>query len=464
MVSLHPTSTGTLSAAVPLTLTSVAVAGTGLSNTDLSQNLNYVWQFSGQVINQANPNITPTTKDFGNVRIGTLQQQALNVTNVAGTPPQASLDAQLSVSGAATSNNLSSINQLLAGSSDTTSFLLGLNTASACAKNGGATIALQSDSAPNGCTSNCIVNLSPQNVTVQGNVFRLATGSATSPVDIGGARVGIGALTGNLSVTNTAAADGFSENLNANITTTTPQITGSGGQITGLTPQQTNSNALNVTLDSSTAGAKSGTATVQFQSNGMGIDGGAPVNNGSQVVTVTGNVYTPAVASVLTTSPINFGIVHVNDPTQTKNVTVQNGATATALNDVLIGSISAGSGPFSGNGKSRRRSWSTSTVIGTPNRPDYRGGGYFLGRRQPRAGEPRRATRRPIAHYLSDIARRAGQPLRRALIPAAGRAGQPDRRRQRLHSRLWQHHPGRPGAGGAARLPQQQSARRPGVY
>jgi PEP-CTERM motif len=56
------------------------------------------------------------------------------------------------------------------------------------------------------------------------------------------------------------------------------------------------------------------------------------------------------VASVLTTSPINFGIVHVNDPTQTKNVTVQNGATATALNDVLIGSISAGSGPFSGSG------------------------------------------------------------------------------------------------------------------
>jgi hypothetical protein len=47
VVSLHPTNTGTVSGAVPLTLTSVAVAGTGLSNTDLSQNLNYVWQFSG---------------------------------------------------------------------------------------------------------------------------------------------------------------------------------------------------------------------------------------------------------------------------------------------------------------------------------------------------------------------------------------------------------------------------------
>jgi hypothetical protein len=68
------------------------------------------------------------------------------------------------------------------------------------------------------------------------------------------------------------------------------------------------------------------------------------------VVTVNGKVYTPAVASVVTPSPIDFGIVHVGDPTQTKSVTVQNAATATALNDVLVGSISAGGTPFSGSG------------------------------------------------------------------------------------------------------------------
>jgi len=67
-------------------------------------------------------------------------------------------------------------------------------------------------------------------------------------------------------------------------------------------------------------------------------------------VTVTGKAYTPAVANVLTASPIDFGIVHVGDPTQTKSVTVQNGATATALNDGLIGNISAGGAPFSGGG------------------------------------------------------------------------------------------------------------------
>jgi hypothetical protein len=266
VVSLTPTNTGTVSSSVPLTLTSVAVAGTGLSNTDLSQTLNYNWQFSGTVVNPANPNITPTTIDFGNVRIGTLQQQALVVTNVAGTPLQASLSAQISAVGPATSNN-GTISLLAPGATNNTSLIAGLDASAAGARSGTATVALQSDSTPNGCTTNCIVNLASQNVTVQGNVFRLATGSAASPADIGAARVGIGTLSGNLSVTNTAANDGSSENLDAAITSHTPQVTGTGGSVTGLAPGQTNSTGLSVTLDNSSAGAKSGTATVQFQSD-----------------------------------------------------------------------------------------------------------------------------------------------------------------------------------------------------
>ena len=107
-------------------------------------------------------------------------------------------------------------------------------------------------------------------------------------------------------------------------------MTGSGGSVTGLAPGQTNSAGLSITLDNSSAGAKTGTATVQFLSDGTGIDGGAPINNGSQVVTVNGKVYTPAVDNVVTPSPIDFGIVHFGDPTQTASVTVQNAATTTA--------------------------------------------------------------------------------------------------------------------------------------
>jgi hypothetical protein len=317
-VTLTPTSAGTIGGTVPINFASNGATTSLLGITPLTaQNLNYLWTFSGTVVNPANPSITPTSIDFGNVRINSLQQQALSVTNIAGTPPQASLDAQISAVGPATSNN-GMISLLAPGATNTTSLVAGLSTVAAGARSGTATVALQSDATPLGGGT---IPLPSQNITVQGNVFGLATGSATSPADIGAARVGIGMLSGNLSVTNTAAV-GFSENLDASISATAPAVTGSSGSVTGLAPGQTNSTGLSVTLDNSSAGAKSGTATVQFQSDGTGIDGGAPVNNGSQVVTVTGNVYTPAVASVVTTSPIDFGIIHVNGPTQTKSVTV----------------------------------------------------------------------------------------------------------------------------------------------
>ena len=101
-----------------------------------------------------------------------------------------------------------------------------------------------------------------QNGIATGAPEKQATPAApATPVDIGAARVGNGSLSGNLSVTNTAANHGFSENLNANISATSGNIINSSGQVIALAPQQTNGNTLNVTFDSSSAGAKSGTAT-----------------------------------------------------------------------------------------------------------------------------------------------------------------------------------------------------------
>jgi hypothetical protein len=349
VVSLHPTNTGTVSGTVPLSLTSVAVTGNGLANTDLSQTLNYAWQLSGQVINQANPSVTPTTKDFGNVRIGTLQQQALSVANIAGTPPQASLDAQLSVNGAATSNNLSAINQLLAGSTDAASFVVGLNTANAGAQNGTAKVALQSDSAPNGCTNNCIVNLAPQNVAVQGNVYRLANPVLNTPSVSLAARVGDPSPSGTVSLTN-SSPDIYTEGLKASLGSPSSAAFMPSGNIANLAAQGTDYNTLKLALNTGTAGNFAGTVGVNFTSTGAGTDNASDFSVGSSNTALSGKVYTPAVANVLTASPINFGIVHVNDPTQTRSVAVQNGAIATALNDVLIGSIGAGGAPFSGSG------------------------------------------------------------------------------------------------------------------
>jgi hypothetical protein len=120
----------------------------------------------------------------------------------------------------------------------------------------------------------------------------------------------------------------------------------------GLAAQGT-STAMSVALNTGTAGSFSGTAGINFTSTGAGTDSAQDMSVGSGSVTLTGNVYTPAVADVITTSPIDFGIVHVGDGggSLAQSVTVQSGASATALNDVLTGAINAtGAAAFSGSG------------------------------------------------------------------------------------------------------------------
>jgi hypothetical protein len=350
VVNLTPAGTGTVSGTVPINFASNGATTSGLGMTTLTgQNLNYTWSFSGTVVNPANPSITPTTINFGNVRIGTTQQQALSVTNIAGTPPQASLDAQISAAGPATSNN-GTISLLAPGTTDNTSLVAGLSTANAGAQNGTATVVLQSDSTPNGCTSNCIVNLPSQTINVQGTVYRLANPVLNTPSVSVAARVGDAAASQAISITN-SSPDTYTEGLKAAFGTASSPFSPSGS-ITNLAAQGT-STAMSVALATGTAGTFSGTAPVNFTSTGVGTDSAPDVSVGSGTVNLTGNVYTPAVATVLTSSPVNFGIAHVGDGggSLARSTGVQNGATTTALNDVLTGTIGAtGAASFSGSG------------------------------------------------------------------------------------------------------------------
>jgi hypothetical protein len=106
---------------------------------------------------------------------------------------------------------------------------------------------------------------------------------------------------------------------------------------------------LQVGLATTTAGSFSGTAALALASTGTGTTNASDYALTGQNVTLSGKVYTPAVASVGTSS-VNFGIVHVGDAVVAKNVAVTNSASVTSLNDVLTGSISTGSSPFSASG------------------------------------------------------------------------------------------------------------------
>jgi len=116
-----------------------------------------------------------------------------------------------------------------------------------------------------------------------------------------------------------------------------------------LGAQSTNSVDLIVGIDTSSAGAKSGSIDFGFESDGAGTSGLGKTALAGDSVVVQGNVYQVAVASVDST-PIDFGIVHVGDVVALQNIAVANTAPVAALNDVLTGGVSSVDGPFTGSG------------------------------------------------------------------------------------------------------------------
>jgi hypothetical protein len=196
---------------------------------------------------------------------------------------------------------------LAQGAGDGSSLVVGFGPGTAGAKSGTATLGLVSTGA--GTSGLADLALASQVVNVSANFFRLATGAATpDPIAFGNVRVG-GAALQSLVVTNTAAADGFSERLNAAFTGSTGSAVGTAGTVS-LLAAGASSGGLSVSLGTATAGAKSGTVTVGYASDGTGTTGVAASANGSQTLSFTGKVYQVA-AGQLNTAPLNFGTVQV---------------------------------------------------------------------------------------------------------------------------------------------------------
>ncbi len=79
--------------------------------------------------------------------------------------------------------------------------------------------------------------------------------------------------------------------------------------ITNLAQGATNSATLQVGVDTSSAGARSGTANLALASNGS-ISGLTDLALPSQTINVSGNVYQVAAGQIVT-APLNFGTVQV---------------------------------------------------------------------------------------------------------------------------------------------------------
>ncbi len=176
-----------------------------------------------------------------------------------------------------------------------------------------------------------------QSETPLGGVYREASPAVTVPLAFVTRVGGTEALS--IGIANTAAADGYSEQLLAN-------VTGASGPLT-VAPATTGdinagaSATLGVTVNTGTAGTLAGQVTLDLVSDGTNVDNLGTVDLGTQTVAVTGKIYREAAASIGTLAPI---VIHAG---QTANASLVLGNTAAAdgYSEDLIGtavSTSAG--------------------------------------------------------------------------------------------------------------------------
>ena len=273
--------------------------------------------------------ITPNPVNFGNFRVGApgAGPQNLSISNLAtvGEGLNASI-ATASAGFAATGSFIS----LAPTTTNNSSLQVSFNdTATAGAKSGTATVTLVSDGTFNGGTTTALPS---QTVTMNAAVYNQAVGVTTPGlITITNQRMG-GSLSQVLTVANTAAVGSFSEDLRASFGSNTGAASNNGGSISALLAGANNASAMSVGVDTSTAGARAGSVTLNYQttgtvnsvSNGLGLSSA----NAPQVINVSGNVY-QAASGALQTGALNFGTVQVGQ-TINQNLVVRNTATGAA--------------------------------------------------------------------------------------------------------------------------------------
>ena len=199
-----------------------------------------------------------------------------NITNAGA----AGLDASFSLVGAATGTG--AITQLTPGATDDTSLSVGLDTSKGGVVNGIASVEFTSDTG-GGNT----LFLGSVDMDVSGSVYRIGTASIPAII----AHVG-DPTSRTLAITNSDPADGFSENLEASRVSTTGNVTASGGPTGEIAPQAT-SNAISVGYSTASVGSV-GAVTLDFTTDGTGIDGFGTEDLGDQTYSVVVNNYAQA--------------------------------------------------------------------------------------------------------------------------------------------------------------------------
>lgn len=314
---------------------------------------------AGAVFRLATPSLTGSPLNFGNHHVGETVNGSFTLRNLDPNDGfSENLDA-LVTNPSGVNLITGAISGLVAGAS---SSLLSahLDTSSAGHKTGSATLTLTSDgSGTSGLTNTALVSVG---LSALGDVFRLAAPLVTSnPINFGNHHVGE-SVSAAVSVQNSSTADGFSEKLDASLTNVVgPNVFAGSASLLGAGATST---GIGASLDTSSAGNKAGSATLNLVSDGTGTSGLSNTTLSSVSLSATGTVFRLA-APIVTGASIDFGNHHVGDNV-TNSVSLQNGATADGFSEKLDAFLSNVVGPnlFSGSA-SLIAAGASSTNVGT---------------------------------------------------------------------------------------------------
>ncbi len=290
------------------------------------------------------PALNTYTMNFGNVHVNSSATLTYNLTNPGNSGPIIRGAIQTTVNGGNITDSRLSGNGVLPGSGS-----LGLRQTTS------ANDVTFTPGGQDGALAGQVIhiegnfdNIHQANINITGTVWNLAAPSVSPTIiNLGDVHVG-GSVTQNIAVGNTAPNDGFSEQLDGQLGTGSGNLSTNGGTFSGLSAGSslTPANALNVTLDTSAAGLRGGSATLALQSDGTGTSGLGITTLTPQTISMTATAFRLAnpVVNSPTGTTINLGVIHVGD-VGTQNISLTN----KVPNDGFSENLNAGVGSLTGS-------------------------------------------------------------------------------------------------------------------
>ncbi|MFQ3664953.1 MAG: choice-of-anchor D domain-containing protein [Sphingomonadaceae bacterium] len=338
VVTLDTSSAGARNGTVQVLLASNGASTSGLGLFGLGDVVfEATANIEGSVFRLAQADVAPLVVDFGNRRVGDAAPASVALT-ITNTAIDDGFSERLDASVGATTGRATGAGSisLLAPETSSNAVAVGIDTSSAGA-NGTVQILLASNC--EGTSGGGISPLAPQTVVLGGGVYRLAEADVAPTMTVIVARVGDAAGT-TITITNTALADGYSEGLGVSATPSGDGVSfGPAGGLIAAGGKQT----VTATVDTTSAGVKTGTLNLAFTSDGTGTSGLAAIGIDGATASVEAQVYATAVASV-TPTVIDFGVVRVGDMVAAQDITVLNGAVGTLADTLVTGAGDAPAG------------------------------------------------------------------------------------------------------------------------